>query len=313
LPGAKVLAREQLTTPQGLEGTKLVVSGRAGTVVISRFIHVNEETGKAFNATYYTTGRGYEEMEELIDHSFETFRLWDEENFEDDPIFHLDEGILWLSDDEVEAAIDSFTVALELDPGLADAYAMRATAFDLMGEFDLAIADLEEAIDLDPAESDYVTQLGLIYWVKDDLDMALELLTQAINDNPDEEWNYSYRALIRAQAGDFESALQDMEEVAALNGGEIPAEPLEIRAYIYLKMEDYEAAKEDYDEVLAADFKSPYSLLGAGITYARLGLMDEALPLLEYGMELFDESPTEVPYPQLADLLEMSAEYLPVE
>ena len=74
-----------------------------------------------------------------------------------------------------------------------------------------------------------------------------------------------------------------------------------------------EKALADYEEALAEDFQYPMTLLGAGVTYARLERMDEALPLLGYGMEQFEMFEYEVIDPLLADLLAMAQEILDVE
>lgn len=121
---------------------------------------------------------------------------------------------------------------------------------------------------------------------------------------------------MRASAGDYEGALEDMARIVELeDDDELLPHYLDSRAYIYLKMEDYEAAKADYDAALADDFKSPYVLFGAGIVYARLGMMDEAIEMLEYGAELYEDlaDEQEYPSPQLADLIEMAGEYVEIE
>jgi tetratricopeptide (TPR) repeat protein len=310
LQGAEIVAREPVTTTQGLVGEKFVVSAQAGLVTISRFVYVNEDS-VAFNATYFAGTRLYEQLEEMIDYSYSHFREWDEDHLEDDPAYHLDEGARLFAEQEYESAIESLTRAIELDAELAEAYSLRGVVYESMGDYESAIADYEQAMELDPGEGNYVGQLALLYWTQGDLEMALDFADQSIELDPENETFYNNRALIRATAGDFEDALADMEELEEFaEDEELDPHLLDTRAYIYMKMEAYDDAKADYDAALAKDFKSPYPLLGAGIAYARLGLVDEALPLLEYGMELYDEAPSEHPNPQLADLLDWSAEIL---
>jgi tetratricopeptide (TPR) repeat protein/S1-C subfamily serine protease len=314
VPSAKLLTRESITNAQGLVGVKIDISAQAGLIVLSRFIYVSEDD-IAFNATYIAAARAYEDLEEFFTYSYKTFRQWDEDNLEDDPAHHLDEGQRLAGEQEYEAALEELNQAIELNPELAQAYAVRAGIYDRMDEFDLAVADYEQAIELDPEEeSSYLAQLALLYWAEDELETALEYADQSIALDPEADGLYNNRALIRATAGDFDGALADMDQVTELSpDGELPPHILDSRAYIYLKMEDYEAAKSDYDAALAEDFKSPYVLFGGGIAYARLGMMDEAMELLEYGKELYEDLSDEHPSRQMTDLLEMIAEYIEVE
>lgn len=310
MQGAKIVEREPLTTTQGFVGEKFVISAQAGLLTISRFVYVNED-GIAFNATYVVGTQVYEELEDFIDYSYRNFRQWDEDHLEDDPVYHLDEGGRFFAEQEYESALESLTHAIELDPELAEAYVLRGSVYEFMEDHEQAIADFEKAIELKPEESSYVGTLALIYWTQGDLETALDIADQAIELDPEEEEFYNNRALIRATDGDFEGALDDMEELEEFaDGEELSPHLLDTRAYIYMKMEAYDDAKEDYDAALAKDFKSPYTLLGAGAAYARLGLLDEALPLLEYGMELYNEAPPQRSNPQLTDVLDWSAEIL---
>ena len=85
--------------------------------------------------------------------------------------------------------------------------------------------------------------------------------------------------------------------------GEMPANVASTRAYVYLKEEEFGKAADAYAGVLDQDLQTAKTLLGAGIAHARLGNIDEALPLLQYGMEKFEEAEVEFLNPQLPDLL----------
>lgn len=313
VPSAKLLKRETLVNAQGLEGIQLVVSGQSGLVVISRFVYVNEDS-IAFNATYLASSRAYESLEPFIEYSYKTFREWDEDNLEEDPVYHLDEGVKLVGEKEFDLALEELNTAIEMNPELKEAYAMRSSVYLRLAEYDLALADIERAIELDPEDDDYVSQKSFVYWYQGDSEMAVEIATQYIELASNKESAYNNRALMRALAGDFEGALADMDEIVALSDEEeLSPAYLDSRAFIYLKMESYEDAQADYEAALDKDFKSPYVLFGAGIVYARLGMMDEAMALLEYGKELYEKGGEENPSPQMADLLQMIAEYIDIE
>lgn len=73
-------------------------------------------------------------------------------------------------------------------------------------------------------------------------------------------------------------------------------------------MGEFEKAKNDFDAIYDQDLRFPYALLGGGIAYAKLGLMDEGVALIEEAMDKFEEDDLETPEPQLKSLLEMAEE-----
>ena len=310
LQGGEIVSREPLTTPQGFVGTKLIISAQAGLVMASRFLYVNEDS-VAFSAAYFAAAQTYADLEDVFDYSYTTFRQWDDDSAENDLIYFMDEAHQSIGEKEYDAALHWLNQILEADPKVAKAYAMRGDVYHLLQEYDLALADYEQARVLDPNDEGYIQQLALIYWDKGDLETALMVANEALELYPENEELYNNRALMRATAGDYEGALDDIEQIVELSDDdELAPHYLDSRGYIYLKMEEYANARKDYDEALAQDFQSPYVLLGAGIAYERLSRMTDALPLLEYGLELLEKMDSDATSPQLADLLEMAQEIL---
>ncbi|MHC4251331.1 MAG: tetratricopeptide repeat protein, partial [Planctomycetota bacterium] len=62
---------------------------------------------------------------------------------------HLRRGNELLEKCQDERAIEEYTKAIALDPGLADAYNGRGIAHNVRGEFEQAIEDFSRAIELD--------------------------------------------------------------------------------------------------------------------------------------------------------------------
>ncbi|HXF61186.1 MAG TPA: tetratricopeptide repeat protein, partial [Caldilineaceae bacterium] len=298
LPDSQMVSQGVIVTPQGLEGETLVFSGDNGRFTVSRFIYVNDE-GVAFNATYFVPTEVYAELRPALSYTYSTFRSWSHIERTEDPVYHMDEGAAYYAQQEYEQAEEALSRAIELDPELADAYALRANVYSLMGEPALAVADLETAIALAERDS-YYASLANVHWTNGANDLALEAINRAIELEPEAETHYNTRALIYATLGELEAALADIERHAELVDGELEAYALDTRAYIYLKMESYEEALADYEAALGQDFQVAHTLLGAGIVYARLDRMEQALPLLAYGMERAEEEQTD---PQLAELL----------
>ena len=57
-------------------------------------------------------------------------------------------GIAYYKEDLIDLALEDFDKAIELKPGLARAYADRATIFEDRGETEKAIAEIEKAISM---------------------------------------------------------------------------------------------------------------------------------------------------------------------
>ena len=251
-------------------------------------------------------------MQPIIDYAFTTFRLGDEDaDLKTDPIYHLDEGIRLASEEQNLAAIGELGQAIKHNPELADAYLIRAIVYERMGQLKLAASDLEKAIALQPDSVELYNDLGLTLWHAGETERALEVTDEGLALDPEYVSAYNNRALMFATLGDYASVLGDMASLEELEG-ELSPNALDTRADIYLKMEDYEAALADYEELLTEDFQYPVTLLGAGVTYARMGDMEKAMPLLEYGMERYAELEVEHPDPQMADVLAWADEILAV-
>jgi S1-C subfamily serine protease/tetratricopeptide (TPR) repeat protein len=304
---AQLISRTPFTTPQGFIGEILHYSARNDLVNVREFIYLNPD-GIVFTMTYVTRAKITAEAEQLFDFTFSTFRIWDEEKLAEDPIYHLDEGTHLNGLRQYEAALDAFSQAIALAPDLVEAYLWRSVSYKLLGDYNRSLADLNEVIALSPDEIKYLRERALLYWQMGKDVEALEDADRAIEANPEDTGLYNNRALFRATAGDFAGALADLEEVALLAKGKLPPYILDTRAYVYLKQQDYPAARADYDAALAQDYQNAYTLLGAGISYARVGETEEAETLLGRGMALLEG--IEHLNPQLADLVAWAEEIM---
>lgn len=58
----------------------------------------------------------------------------------------VNRGIIYNRNGDVEAAIDDFNAALEIDSGIGEAYLNRGNSYFLSGQYDAALADYETAL-----------------------------------------------------------------------------------------------------------------------------------------------------------------------
>lgn len=97
-----------------------------------------------------------------------------------------DLGVRYLSDGNYEEAVLQFTVSIDIEPR-ADAYAMRAAAYDALGQPDEAEKDYRRAIDMEPEEAEYYIKLADHYRDHDEPDRERETLEDGWEKTADPE------------------------------------------------------------------------------------------------------------------------------
>jgi tetratricopeptide (TPR) repeat protein len=128
-------------------------------------------------------------------------------------------GTTLMSQNKLDAAIESYTRAIELSPNYAEAYIQRGLAKRARGDLAGSIEDYEKAASIDPksvAGNRFVAQAysnrGLIKLNALDVDDAIEDFTKAININSNEDDHYYRRGYARLINEDLKEALEDLNK-----------------------------------------------------------------------------------------------------
>lgn len=161
-------------------------------------------------------------------------------------------GTSEMSRNRVGAAIESYSKAIELSPGYAEAYVKRGMARRAQGDLEGSISDYEKAGSIDPKStrnSQYVAE------------------------------SYVNRGNRKLDAFDIEGAISDFDKAVAARPGE--SDNHYKRGYARVLNEDYEAALADLDRALALSapgdtFKKILVLASCGVAYLMLGKEAEA-------------------------------------
>ena len=74
----------------------------------------------------------------------------------------LADGSLYMSQNKLETAYDTFTKTIELDPKWAEAWNKRATVLYLMGKFELSQADIDKVLELEKRHFGALSGQGLV-------------------------------------------------------------------------------------------------------------------------------------------------------
>lgn len=134
-------------------------------------------------------------------------------------------GTALMSMNKIDAAIESYTRAIELSPNYAEAYVQRGLAKRARGDLAGSIEDYEKAASIDSKSiigNRFVAQAysnrGFIKLNALDVDSAIEDFTKAININPNEDGHYYRRGYARLIKEDLVEALNDLNKALTIVG-----------------------------------------------------------------------------------------------
>ncbi len=194
----------------------------------------------------------------------------------------------------LEASIQSFDKALELQPKAPNFYASRAGTLRDLGKLQEALRDCEAALKLDNNHDGACLMRAHVLLLMDELDAATESIENAMAlgpVNPDEvEVERGIRArrhylsgLSRSRAGDFSGALEDFDQAIALNTKDGHSYYARGRMRRFLRQ--HEKALADHDAAIEFAPQKCYLHQCRAITSRCLGNDEEALADLARGIE----------------------------
>ncbi len=93
-------------------------------------------------------------------------------------------GLEAMASDQLDLAIDLFTVIIEKSPLFAEVWNKRATAFYLNGELAASVEDIERTLALEPRHFGAVSGLGLIFLSSGDKIGALKAFERVLEIHP---------------------------------------------------------------------------------------------------------------------------------
>jgi len=171
---------------------------------------------------------------------------------------------------DYQEAIADYTEAIRLKPDFADAYNARGLAYHLQEKYPEAIKDYSEAVRIYPKPF-YYGNRGEAHRLQGDYQEAITDYTEAIGLKPDFADAYNARGLAKAEIGDKQGAIEDLQKAAQLfreqgNDDAYQVAQTKIREIqgISNKREDYQTAIAEYNEAirLAPQNAFAYNLRG---------------------------------------------------
>lgn len=187
----------------------------------------------------------------------------------------LSRGSQFYREGKLDAAIASFTEALEIDPLFPDAYHWRATVHRRRGDYSAAISDFTRAIDVDSRSNEtHFLARGATHIDRRAYDAAIADFTAIIEANPyNADASYG-RGLAYHYKGNYDASIADYDRALKIVPPNTKA--LGARGAAKLAQGRFADALADFNEAIKADPNSFGLQEGIGDAYAGLGEMVKA-------------------------------------
>ena len=164
-------------------------------------------------------------------------------------LVELDTGIELEDASNFQRAHNSYNAAIDLDPGLAEAYARRGNSFLRFEKMSPAMADLNMAIELDPELAIAYLYRGVFMATVQRPGEASLAFSKSIELDPSNVETYLQRSRFYVEQSEPDSGLADLDSAIALD-----AEAVDVymeRAALHLRIGNTANAAADFEQVLA--------------------------------------------------------------
>lgn len=164
----------------------------------------------------------------------------------------------WICLRNYERAIDDCTTALSHDPRCAAAYNNRSVAYSALNRRQDALADIERAVRLAPLESLYLANCGIEHKKAGNIAAAIDDLLKALRLNSANVPARIELADAYASLGKDDLAWQQLQRAIQLQGTNAAA--YKIRGDIYARSGKHAAAVSEYSAALRYGISAPVGL-----------------------------------------------------
>lgn len=190
-----------------------------------------------------------------------------------------------------EDRLKDYGLAIETDPGNADAWQARALVYLEQGQADKAIEDYHSL--LKQNENNFEAHLALAEALTniEKYAEALPHAEKAIQLKPNSSQGYTMRARLKVLKEDIDGALTDLDQAIKNDPKDLQA--LVIRARLYLTQDNIAAAKDDVERVLLIAPGLAQGVLMRSLIYAEEGRLGDAIADVQ---SLLKVDPKNVPW-----------------
>lgn len=157
------------------------------------------------------------------------------------------EGEKLRAEQQFEPAIEKYTFAISIEPGMLKAYQARAEVYGLLGKQKEQALDLGKVAQLDPGEAAYAVAAADAYFNIDSARKALALCDQALLVAPKDQQALMLCAKACLRLGDLDRAVKASDEALAIKG---TTDTYFLHGVVRTATRDYKTAEFDLDKVI---------------------------------------------------------------
>ena len=165
-------------------------------------------------------------------------------------------------------AIQSFDRVLAADPGLANAYLLRARANAALNQTEAAIRDFTKVIQLQPASAGAFVERAAVHLGTEDYQAAIADCGEALSRDPKLAQAYNLRGMAYRALGNFPKSLEDFNHAVELAPG---LDTYFQRAVTYQSLGEHTKAIADLDQVILLFPTSPMGYLARAKSREAIG------------------------------------------
>jgi tetratricopeptide (TPR) repeat protein len=201
-----------------------------------------------FSQAYYMRGMAYSRLDQF-DQALDDLNqalVYPQSSEQITGLIYNDRALIYMLQDDAEAALEDLDAAITAAPDLPDAYLRRAQIYLFEERYEEALVDYDKLIELAPEFSQGYAGRAVTNISLGNLDAALVDYDRLIELEPENAGAYASRSIIHAQEANYDAALADLNAAIRLQPND-PSLYLQ-RGAIHSILESHLDAAADYLE-----------------------------------------------------------------
>jgi len=203
---------------------------------------------------------------------------------------HMERGIAYHDEGELDEAVAEYEKAVELDPNNADAHRNLGTAYGEQGRLEESAAAYERAIEIDPQFGEAYGDLTVTYFRLGRIPEALEAGEKAIELSPDYALGHNNLGFVYKEQGKLDKAVAEFEKAIELDPSD--PKPHNNLGILYKEQGEFDRAIDAFEKAIELDPSDPKPHNNLGNVYKQQGEFDRAIAEYEKALEIDPEYAT---------------------
>jgi tetratricopeptide (TPR) repeat protein len=199
---------------------------------------------------------------------------------------HIEKGLEYVGQEELEKALDEFRAAAKAAPRMAEAHMLVAEVSLHLERFEDALGALNKALAIEPDNAGLTLAAGRCYVELDNPDMSRMYIDRAVELDPEMAYGYILAGLHFSQTAYMREAIYFLERGTEYVPDDFGT--LASLGYAYMVVERYSDAEKSLKRSIELDPVNPYAHLLLGITYVSSGKPEEGLAELDASLGRFE-------------------------